>query len=63
MLQQTKSIILSREDIDHLGYDSSKISDAEFIKIGERSGEFNMEGWWISLEQICEDRDVKRIKK
>ena len=55
MKHTTKSIILSRADIDELGFDSSTLTDEQFQKIGERAGEYIMENWWIALEELCKD--------
>lgn len=52
---KTESIMLSRADIDSIGFDSSKLSDEEFTRIGEKAGEYVMENWWIALEELCKD--------
>ena len=54
MIITTKSITLSRADIDALGYDSSTLTDEQFIRIGEKAGEYAMENWWIALEELCQ---------
>jgi len=55
MIHTTKSIILSRVDIDSLGFDSSTLTDEQFIKIGEKAGEYVMENWWDALKKLCKD--------
>lgn len=57
-----KSIILSRADIDSLGYDSSTLSNEQFAKIGDKAGEYIMENWWEALEQLCQDHKIKPLK-
>jgi hypothetical protein len=52
---ETRSIILSREDIDSIGYDSSTLTNEEFERIGAKAGEYIMENWWDSLEELCKD--------
>lgn len=58
----TDSIILSRADIDSIGYDSSTLSDKQFTRIGEKAGERIMEDWWGALEYLCQDKDIKPLK-
>ena len=57
------SIIASRADIDHLGYDSSELEDAEFARIARKAGECCMETWWEALDILCEDKGLTKNKK
>jgi len=60
MIHTTKSIVLSRADIDSLGFDSSTLTDEQFVRIGEKAGEYVMENWWYALEKLC--KDVKPLQ-
>jgi len=55
MLHTTQCIVLSRVDIDSLGFDSSTLTDEQFIRIGEKAGEYIMEDWWNALAELCKD--------
>ena len=56
------SIIASRADIDHLGYDNSKLDDAMFAHIARKAGECCMDTWWEALDILCEDRGLTKNK-
>ena len=55
MMQTTKSIMLSRADIDSLGFDSNTLTDEQFVRIGAKAGEYAMENWWRAPEELCQD--------
>jgi len=44
-----------------LGSDEDNIyTDEQFIRIGEKAGEYVMENWWDALGELC--KDVKPLE-